>query len=56
MKILCYGSTPCCQVVQTKWRLVEKNFNSRQSRFSSFVNHGISCSNWLKRTSIHANQ
>ncbi|KAL1324701.1 hypothetical protein HN51_034857 [Arachis hypogaea] len=50
MEILCYGSTPCCQVVQTKWKLVEKNFNSRQSWFPSFVNHGISCSNTVPRS------
>jgi len=35
MEILSYGSAPCCQVVNSKWKLVENSLNSRQSMVSS---------------------
>ncbi|XP_022636988.1 pheophytinase, chloroplastic isoform X2 [Vigna radiata var. radiata] len=35
METLSYGSAPCCQVVNSKWKLVENSLNSRQSIVSS---------------------
>ncbi|XP_061344889.1 pheophytinase, chloroplastic-like [Gastrolobium bilobum] len=41
METLSYGSAPCCQVLNSKWKSVEKSLNSRQSRFSSMGKHGV---------------
>ncbi|KAK7323425.1 hypothetical protein VNO77_26897 [Canavalia gladiata] len=35
METLSYGSAPCCQVVNSKCKLIEKSLNSRQSRVPS---------------------
>ncbi|XP_027353921.1 pheophytinase, chloroplastic isoform X1 [Abrus precatorius] len=44
MEILSYGPAPCCQVVDSKWKLVDKSLNSRQSKRGSvrFYNIGQS--------------
>ena len=41
METLSYGSAPCCQVVNSKWKLVEKSLSSRQSRVSSIGKLGV---------------
>lgn len=41
MEILSYGSAPCCYVVNSKWKLGEKSFSSRQLGFTTIGNHVI---------------
>lgn len=45
MEILSYGSAPCCYVVNSKWKLGEKSFNSRQLGFPTTRNHGTCYTN-----------
>ncbi|TKY67950.1 Pheophytinase [Spatholobus suberectus] len=49
MEILSCGSGPCCQVVESKWKLVEKWLNSRQSRFPTVGNRGVYGINTISR-------
>ncbi|XP_020214939.1 pheophytinase, chloroplastic [Cajanus cajan] len=50
MEILACGSGPCSQVVDTKWKFVDKTLNSRQTRFPSVGNRGVSYTNTNSRS------
>ncbi|KHN11716.1 hypothetical protein glysoja_006169 [Glycine soja] len=50
MEILSYGSGPCSQAVDSKWKLVDKCLNSRQSRFPSVGNGGVYYTNTISRS------
>ncbi|XP_057457488.1 pheophytinase, chloroplastic isoform X1 [Lotus japonicus] len=41
METLSYGSAPCCQVVNSKLKVVDKGLNSRQSRVSCIRKRGF---------------
>ncbi|KAL9321858.1 hypothetical protein ACSQ67_009911 [Phaseolus vulgaris] len=45
METLSYGSAPCCQVVNSKWKLAENRLNSRQSMVSSIGKLRVYCTN-----------
>ncbi|OIW17073.1 hypothetical protein TanjilG_15656 [Lupinus angustifolius] len=46
METLSYGSAPCCQVVNSNWKSVDKSSNSRKSKVSYFANHGVDCNSY----------
>ncbi|KAK7312115.1 hypothetical protein VNO77_35718 [Canavalia gladiata] len=49
MEILSRSSAPCCQVVDSKRKLVDRGLNSHQSRFPTVRNHGVYCRNTISR-------